>query len=146
MFGGTRYERLVTTKDLIIFLGRDVTIVQGGNDRTVREHWFSFAVSLDCSVVARNDSKAVKVAFFVSHGDQSPVAVSRGNFSYEGRRGLLSRRSVSRCPRREGNKPTSVATAINKGASRFIVMPPVRWAKLFRMKEPSGEGAKSKKT
>src|SRR5262244_1221189 len=93
-------------------------IMQGGNDRAVRERWFSFAVSLDCSVVAQDDSKAVKVAFFMSHGDHRPVAVSRGNFSYEGRRGLLSR-SVSRCPRREGNNAYQRRDCNQQGSESF---------------------------
>src|SRR5712691_6688999 len=96
------HERLITTKDLVVFLGRNVTIVQSGNDCAVREQELPFAVSLDRDIVAQNGSKTVKVAFFVGHGDQPPVAVSGGNFGYEDRRGFLSR-GVSRCPRREGN-------------------------------------------
>jgi hypothetical protein len=93
---------LVTTKDLVVFIGRNVTIVQGGNDCAVRERGLSFAVSFDRDFVAQNGSKTVKVAFFMGHGDQPPVAVSGGNFGYVDRRGLLSG-GVSGCPCDQSN-------------------------------------------
>src|SRR6266850_5895885 len=88
-----------------VFLGRNVTIVQSGNDCAVREQELPFAVSLDRDIVAQNGSKTVKVAFFMGYGDQPPVEVSGGNFGYEDRRGFLGR-GVSRRPRREGNNAT----------------------------------------
>src|SRR4029453_19161774 len=100
--GGAGYERLVTTKDLVVFLGRNVTIVQSGNDCALRKRELPVAVSLDRDIVAQNGSKTVKVAIFMGHRDQPPVAVSGGDLGYEDRRGLLGR-GVSRGPRREGN-------------------------------------------
>src|SRR6185369_9507692 len=100
--GGAGHERLVTTKDLVVLLGRNVPIVQRGDDRAVREWELPGAVGLDRDIVAQNRSKTVKVAFFMGHRDQPPVAVSGGNVGHEDRRGLLSR-GVSRCPRREGH-------------------------------------------
>ena len=60
---------MVTTKDLVVFLGRNVTIVQSGNDCAVREQGLPFAVGLDRNIVAQNGSKTVEVAFFVGDRD-----------------------------------------------------------------------------
>jgi hypothetical protein len=109
---------VVTAKDLVVFLGCNVTIVQGGNDCAVRERELSFAISLDRDVVAQNGSKTVKVAFFMGHGDQAPVAVSGGNFGDEGRRGLLSH-GLSRCPRREGNNASQSCNCDQQGSESF---------------------------
>jgi hypothetical protein len=38
------------------------------------------AVGLDRYIIAQHGSETVKVAFFVGHGDQTPVAVSAGIF------------------------------------------------------------------
>jgi hypothetical protein len=43
--GGTCHERLGLAKDLV-FLRRDVTVVQGGNDRAIREWKRPLAVGL----------------------------------------------------------------------------------------------------
>jgi hypothetical protein len=56
----------------------------------------------------------VKVAFFMGHGDQPPVAVSGRNFGYEDSRGFLSR-SVS-SPRREGNDARQSCNSIEATA------------------------------
>src|SRR6185436_2511481 len=94
-------ERLGTAKDFVVFLRRDVTIVQSCNDCALRERKLPFPVGLDRYIITQNGSETVEVAFFVGHGDQPPVAVSGGNFGYEDRGGLLI--GVSRCGRREGD-------------------------------------------
>src|SRR4029077_12479038 len=82
-------ERLGIAKDFVVFLRRDVAIVQSGNDCAVRVWKFSFTVGLDRYIVAQNSSETVEVAFFVGHGNQPPVAVSRGNFDSEDWDGLI---------------------------------------------------------
>src|SRR6516165_1135878 len=94
------YERLVLAKDFVVFLRRHVTVMQSGNDRAVRERDLPFAVGLNRQIVAQNGREAVEVAFLVGHGDQPPVAVSRGNAGNEDRGALL----IS-CGWREGDNP-----------------------------------------
>jgi hypothetical protein len=59
---------------------------------------FAFAVSLDRHIIAQNSCNAMEVAFFVRHGYQSPIAVSRWEFGNVNQ----SRVSVSQ-PRRWRN-------------------------------------------
>ncbi len=87
--GGAGDERLGSAKDFVVFVRRDVTVVQSGNDRAVREWKLPLAVGLDRHIVAQNGSKAVQVAFFVGDGDQPPVSVSGRNSCYEDRGGRV---------------------------------------------------------
>ena len=57
------------------FRRRDVTVVQSGNDRAVRERKLPLAVGLDRHIVALNGANTVQVAFFVGAGDPPPVSV-----------------------------------------------------------------------
>ena len=81
--GGARDERLGLAKNFVVFLGRDVTVVQSGNDRAVREWELPLAVGLDRHIVAQNGANTVQVACFVGDGDQPPVSVSGGDFCDE---------------------------------------------------------------
>ena len=93
---GPGNARLGTAKDFVVFLRWGVTVVQSGNDGVVRERKISFATGLNRYIVAQKGSETVEVAFFVGHGDQPPVAVSLGNFSYKKRLGLLRRAAPRR--------------------------------------------------
>src|SRR5580693_2076891 len=93
--GGPCHERLGTAKDFVVFLRRNVTPGQPGDDRAVRKRQLPFPVGLDRQIIAEKGSKIVEVAFFVGHGNQLPVAVSGGNFDSEDRGGFFI--SVSRC-------------------------------------------------
>src|ERR1700731_2002102 len=85
--GGSSHERLGTAKDFVVLLRRNMTPGESGNDCPVREWNLSFPIGLDSYVVAQNGAQIVEVAFFVSHGDQPPVAVSRGDIDREDRSG-----------------------------------------------------------
>ena len=77
---GARDERLGLAKDLVVFRGRDVAVVQSGNDRAVREWKRAFAVGVDRHIVAQNGTNTVQLAFFVGAGDPPPVSVTGGGF------------------------------------------------------------------
>src|SRR4051812_17137572 len=77
--GWTRHERLSPAKGFIIFLRRYVTPCQPGNDRALRKRKRPISISLDRYVIPQNGANIVELAFFVGHGDQLPVSVSRGN-------------------------------------------------------------------
>src|SRR4029450_5406213 len=91
-------ERLVTAKDFIVFLRRDVTPRYSRNDSPFRKWKLSFAISLDSLIVAQNGADIVEVTFFVGHGNKSPLAVSARNFSYEDWGSFIG---ISGCVRRE---------------------------------------------
>jgi len=77
--GGARDERLGLAKDLVVFRRWDVTVVQSGNDRSVREWKRPLAVGLDRHIVAQNGTNTVQVACFVGAVDPPPVPISRGD-------------------------------------------------------------------
>src|SRR5215469_5509188 len=81
--GRTWNERLRAAEDFVVFFRRDVTVVQSGNDRALRERKLPVSVGTDRHIVAQNGGETVKVAFFVGHGDQPPVAVSGRNLGDE---------------------------------------------------------------
>jgi hypothetical protein len=91
---------LGTAKDFVVFFRRDVAPGEPGNDRAVGERKLSFSVCLDRHIVAQNGAQIVEVAFFMRHGDQSPVAVSGRDSDSEERGGLFI--DISRRERREG--------------------------------------------
>src|SRR5579862_3300931 len=81
--GGTCDERLGLAKDFVVFLRRDVAVVQSRDDCAFGEWKLSFAVGFDRHIVTQNGSNAVEVALLVGDGDQLPVAVSGWNGRYE---------------------------------------------------------------
>jgi len=80
---------LGTAKDLVVFLRRDVTPGQPGNDRAVLKRKLALPIGVDRDIVAQNCAKIVEVGCFMGHGDQPPVAVAGRNFDSEDRSRLL---------------------------------------------------------
>src|SRR6266849_5640872 len=99
--GGAGNERLGSAKDLVVFLRRDVTVVQSGNDRAVREWELPLAVGFDRYIVTQNSRKTVEVAFFVCDRNQPLVAISRRDSHSIARGGLCI--GLSRCGCPEGD-------------------------------------------
>src|ERR1700722_10034896 len=88
-------ERLLTTKDFVVLLGRNVFPSQTGNNCSIWKWKLCFPKSLDRLIVAQDGANIVEIACLVGYGDQFPVPVSSRN-SY-----LVVRRSffvgVSSC-------------------------------------------------
>src|SRR4029077_13107482 len=87
-------EGLRIAEDLVVFLRRDVTEVQSGDDGAVWKRKRPVAVGLDRYIVTQHGGETVQVAFLVSHGDQLPLAVAVRNLDSEDRDGraiVLSR-------------------------------------------------------
>ena len=76
-------ERLGMAKDFIIFLRRDITPREPGNNCAVRERKCSISIRLDRYVVAENGAYIVETALFMGYGNQSPIAVTRWKFAAE---------------------------------------------------------------
>src|SRR4051794_36136651 len=93
--GGAGNERLRSAKNLVVFLGRGVTVVQSGDDCAVRERKVTLAVCFDREIVTQNGCKTIEVAFFMSNRDELPVAVPKGNLLEEDWRSLV--RSLRIC-------------------------------------------------
>jgi len=54
--GRSRNERLHFAKDLVVFIRRDVSVMQSGHDCAVRERELAFAIGLDRNIVAQNSA------------------------------------------------------------------------------------------
>src|SRR6267378_1460821 len=61
VLGEAGNKRLGSAKDFVVFLRRDVVVVQSGNDCAVRERKLPLAVGLNRYIVAQNGSKTVEV-------------------------------------------------------------------------------------
>src|SRR5260370_35709460 len=77
------YERLGSTKDLVIFLRWGMTVVQSRDDCAVGERKRPATVRLNSQVVAQDGSTSIAVTFFVTHKNQPPVAGYRGTHLHE---------------------------------------------------------------
>jgi hypothetical protein len=67
--------------------------MQRRNDCAVRKWKLPFAIGFDRYIVAQLGAQIVEVALLVRHGDQSPVAISGGEFDSVDWGGLSSRLS-----------------------------------------------------
>ena len=87
-----------------LLFSSDGTVAPGdaADDRAFGERERASPIGVDCHVVPQHGANIFEVTFFVGHRDHLPVAVSRGNFGYEDRGGLLSR-GVARRDRRKGH-------------------------------------------
>jgi len=73
-------ERLRIAKDFVIFGGRGVFVMQGGDNGAVGIRELAVAEGLERHIIRQNGADAVEVAFFVGYGDELPVSISGRNF------------------------------------------------------------------
>ena len=115
-----------------LLFSSDATSFQAMRAMTVpsRNGSFVFAIRLDRYVVAEDGSNVIEAAFFVSHGDQSPVAVPGKGLYPEDGGGALHLR-VQMQEKVEPTTPTTARTATSKKAIRFIWLLPLRTTTSF---------------
>src|SRR5580693_5185249 len=76
---GPGNERLGLPEDFVVFVRRDITVVQSSNDGAVRVRKLVIPESGVRYVVAQNGAQTVELPGFMSRGDPPPVAVPLRN-------------------------------------------------------------------
>jgi luciferase family oxidoreductase group 1 len=120
---------------LIVFVRRDVTVMQSSKDCAVRKGKFPLAIGFDRYVVAQEGAQTVELACFMGRGNPLPVSVSVRHFGNEVRGSLPV--SVPWCRCNEDDKSGYCCKCDEEKREVFHKAPPPRCSGKLKIRSPN---------